>query len=433
MNSEQMDLVKRIFNISSGELKPVMASFLYFFFLMSSYFILRPVRDEMGIQAGVENLQWLFTGTFITMLLIVPVFGYLMNRFQRQKLIPGIYIFFCLNILIFYVLFSFFTVPFVSIIFFIWLSVFNLFVISIFWSFNADIFSSDQAKRLYGPIAAGGSSGAIFGPVVTSSLAGQIGVTNLLLISALLLGFATYFLKRLIAYASTGGEIKLVAPIKGSIWEGLKLMIRSPYLRQIGLFVLLYTCVSTFLYFEQAHIISEAFTVSEGRASYFGFRDLLVNSSTLLLQFFVTERILRKAGIIFCLILVPVVVSFGFLSLGISQSVVVLLIVQVLYRSLNFSIQRPSREVLFTKVSVQEKYNAKNFIDTALYRGGDALSGWLFAGLSALASLQAISFIAIPLAVTWALAGLRSGKLFNTMRINLDKKELQDVVTKKSA
>ncbi|MEQ9302679.1 MAG: hypothetical protein RJQ14_02085, partial [Marinoscillum sp.] len=183
----------------------------------------------------------------------------------------------------------------------------------------------------------------------------------------------------------------------------------------------------------QANIISEAFTVSEDRTSYFGFRDLLVNSSTLFLQFFITERILRKAGIIFSLILVPVVASFGFLSLGISQSIVVLLIVQVLYRSLNFSIQRPSREVLFTKVSVQEKYNAKNFIDTALYRGGDALSGWLFAGLSALASLQAISFLAIPLALVWVLTGLRSGRLFNSMTFNLDKNELQDVITKKSA
>ncbi len=432
MNRKQMDLVKKIFNISNKEVKPVMASFFYFFFLMSSYFILRPVRDEMGIQAGVENLQWLFTGTFITMLLIVPVFGYLMKQYQRQKLIPSIYIFFCVNILVFYVLFSFFTVPFVSIVFFIWLSVFNLFVISIFWSFNADIFSSDQAKRLYGPIAAGGSSGAIFGPIITSSLAGQIGVTNLLLISVLLLGLATYFLKRLIKHASTGGERKL-EPISGSIWEGLKLMIQSPYLIQIGLFVLLYTCVSTFLYFEQAHIVSEAFLVSEDRTSYFGFRDLLVNTSTLFLQFFITERILRKAGIIFCLILVPVVASFGFLSLGISHSVVVLLIVQVLYRSLNFSIQRPSREVLFTKVSVKEKYNAKNFIDTALYRGGDALSGWLFAGLSALASLQAISFLVIPLALVWALTGLRSGRLFNSMTFNLDKNELQDVITKKSA
>ncbi|WP_350206121.1 MFS transporter [Ekhidna sp.] len=428
-----MDLVKKVFNISNEEVKPVMASFFYFFFLMSSYFILRPVRDEMGIQAGVENMQWLFTGTFITMLLIVPVFGYLMKRYHRQKLIPGIYIFFCFNILVFYVLFSFFTVPFVSITFFIWLSVFNLFVISIFWSFNADIFSSDQAKRLYGPIAAGGSSGAIFGPIITSFLAGQIGVTNLLLISVLLLGLATYCLKQLIKHASIREERKLLAPIKGSIWEGLKLMIQSPYLKQIGLFVLLYTCISTFLYFEQAHIISVAFADSEDRTSYFGFRDLLVNSSTLFLQFFITERILRKAGIIFCLILVPIVALFGFLSLGISQSVVVLLIVQVLYRSLNFSIQRPSREVLFTKVSVQEKYNAKNFIDTALYRGGDALSGWLFAGLSALTSLQAISFLAIPLAVTWALAGLKSGRLFNSMTINLDKKELQDVITKKSA
>lgn len=411
-----------------------MASFLYFFSLMSSYFILRPVRDEMGIQAGINNMQWLFTGTFIAMLLIVPVFGYLMKKFSREKLIPGIYVFFSLNILAFYFLFTFFSAPLISAIFFVWLSVFNLFVISIFWSFNSEIFTADQAQRLYGPIAAGGSSGAIFGPIITSTLSAQIGVTNLLLISASFLILATVFLIRLMKYTQGQSERKIIAPIQGSVWEGLRLVVKSQYLRHIGLFILLYTSISTFLYFEQAHIVSEAFSASDDRTSYFGLRDLLVNASTLVLQFFVTERLLRKAGIIFCLMLVPLVASLGFLSLGANQSVMVLLIVQVLYRSLNFSVQRPSREVLFTKVSIQEKYNAKNFIDTALYRGGDAISGWLFAVIASLvSSLQVISFLVIPLSLTWAMTGFRLGKFFNARSINLDKNEKHDVITKKSA
>ncbi len=427
-------MIKRIFNIANEEWNLAVASFFYFFFMMSSYFILRPLRDEMGIRAGVENMQWLFTGTFGTMLLIVPIFGYMINKYPRQKLVPGIYIFFCLNILTFYFLFFYFDTPLISVVFFIWLSVFNLFVISIFWSFNSEIFTPEQAKRLYGPIAAGGSSGAIFGPIIITATVGHVGVTNLLLLSALFLLLATHFLVQLMKHSQSQSERKIIGPIRGSIWEGVKLVVRSGYLRNIGLFILLYTSVSTFLYFEQAHIISSAFEVSEERAAYFGFRDLLVNISTLFLQLFVTERLLRKVGIIFCLTLVPIIASLGFLSLGLNQSIMVLLAVQVLYRSFNFSVQRPSREILFTKVSVQEKYNAKNFIDTALYRGGDAISGWLFTMISSLvSSLQVISFIAIPLSLAWAVTGFRIGKFFSSRSINLDYYESNDVVTKKSA
>lgn len=434
MNFQVMVLIQRVFNISSGEWRQMFSSFLYFFFLMSGYFMLRPIRDEMGIKAGVDNMQWLFTGTFLVMVLIIPAFGFLMQRVPRYRLLPRIYLFFTGNIILFYFFFQWISSNFLSAAFFIWLSVFNLFVISIFWSFNADIFNSEQAKRLYGPIAAGGSSGAIFGPLMATLLVNFIGVLNLLLVSAGMLLVATYFLKELIRKSGRTNDNELKANTQTSIWQGLLLLWRSPFLKQIGLFILFYTSISTFLYFEQAHIISNAFTSSIDRTTYFGTRDLLVNSFTLLLQFFLAERIIRKVGITVALIVVPSIAILGFGALGIHQSVVVLLIIQILYRSLNFSIQRPAREMLFTRLTVHEKYNSKNFIDTVIYRGGDALSGWLFATLNAIiSSLQVISFLAIPIAMGWLWSALKIGKMFNSVSLKISKNENQTNITKKSA
>ncbi len=434
MNLRNMTLIQRAFNISKTEWRLVRSSFLYFFFLMSSYFILRPVRDEMGISAGVDNMQWLFTGTFIVMLFIIPVFGFLMKKVPRHQLLPKIYVFFIANILFFYLLFKITTSPVLAACFFIWLSVFNLFVISIFWSFNADLFDSEQAKRLYGPIAAGGSCGAICGPLIATYCVGLVGVNNLLLISAGLLLIATFFLIDLVKKSKKTQTDNLKTVSISSVWQGLLLLRRSPFLKQIGLFILLYTSVSTFLYFEQAHIISEAFTSSADRTFYFGTRDLLVNSLTLILQFFLTERFLRKAGIVIALMIVPFIAAAGFLSLGLHQGVITLLIVQVLYRSLNFSIQRPSRELLFTGLTVHEKYNSKNFIDTVIYRGGDAISGWLFTGLNTLiSSLHIISLFAVPIAAVWMLTGFRIGKMFNVITSKTNNHENPIIISKKSA
>ncbi len=432
-NSQPMHLIKKVFNITTGEWPLVANSFLYHLCLMSGYFILRPVRDEMGIRAGVENMQWLFTGTFVAMLLLVPVFAYLTGKVSRKRLIPLIYLFFALNILTFYFAFQFVASPFISAFFFIWLSVFNLFAISIFWSFNSDVFSTNQAKRLYGPIAAGGSSGAIIGPAIAALLVGRIGVNNLLLISAGFMLMATSFVLQLIKRGRSNEARPLDSAMSGSLLEGLKLIIQSALLKHISLFILLYTTLSTFLYFEQAHIISQAFSASGDRTSFFGFQDLAVNALTLFLQFFITEKVMRKFGIIFCLALVPVFTAISFFSLGISQTVYLLFGIQVLYRSLNFSIQRPAREVLFTSVSVEERYRSKNFIDTAVYRGGDAASGWLFAGLSAwVGSLQLLAFITTPLAAAWMAVGLKTGKLFKNKTSKFHEAN-ENIITKKSA
>ncbi len=409
-------------------------SFCYFFFLMSGYFIMRPVRDEMGIQAGVENMQWLFTGTFIAMLAIVPVFGLLIRKVRRDRLIPGIYLFFVLNILGFYLAFQQAEMKVVSVVFFIWLSVYNLFVISVFWSTNSDIFKTSQAKRLYGPIAAGGSTGAIVGPTLTTILVNLIGIADLLLISAAFLFVAALFSIGIFRNAASLGSTKISRPIGGSVWEGFTRMIRSPMLRQIGLFIILYTTISTFLYFEQAHIISEAYASSAQRTTYFGLRDLTVNIATLAVQFFLTHRLLNKYGVGICLMIVPVIAGIGFLFLGIFQSVAALFAFQVLYRSMNFSVQRPSRELLFTNVSVEERYKSKNFIDTALYRGGDAMSGWLFTGISTIVgSLQLVAFITIPIALLWAMTGKKIGRLFNHQKIVKHDRVYEEIIAKRSA
>ena len=407
-----MSWTKTIINILDEERKATWYSFFYFFFLMSSYFILRPVRDEMGIQAGVENMQWLFTGTFLIMLGIVPVFGYLVQRVPRNKLILGIYFFFTMNILAFYLAFSFLDTKAISIVFFIWLSVFNLFVISVFWSFNTDIFSIGQAKRLFGPIAAGGSLGAIFGPMITSTLVVRIGILNLLLVSAVFLLFSTIFIYLLLQERKDFQRVEFAKPIKGNLWSGLKLIRESPLLRLICIYIILFTTVSTFLYFQQGHIVSNSIASSENRTSYFGLRDLLVNSFTLIIQFFLTEKIIKKWGLVVCLTALPIIACVGFFLLGTSPTIYVLLGFQIAYRSLNFSLQRPAREILFTLVGSEARYKSKNFIDTTVYRGGDAVSGWLFAGLSLLiASIPLISFLAIPIAIVWMLSGVKIGKL----------------------
>ena len=317
-------------------------------------------------------------------------------------------------------------------LFFIWLSVFNLFAISLFWSLSSDLFSTEQAKRFYGPIAAGGSLGAIAGPIITTTIISKIGIQNLLLVSSAFLTMATWMVYKLIS--NYGKNKKIVRSwIGGRTLDGFISIWKSPLLKQIAIYLLLYTSVSTFLYFEQAHIISSTFDSGLDRTRYFATRDLLVNGITLLIQFLLLESIIKKWGIIFSLTLVPIFTMIGFILIGINQSYQVLLAVQVIYRSLNHSIQRPSREILFTPMSRLERYRSKNLIDTAIYRGGDALSGWFFSALTSLiGSMQLISLVVIPIALFWMISGQRAAGIFNLMTSKLHKDEKQ-IFAKRSA
>ena len=412
--------LRRLSNLHRGEGPAVFWSFAYFFSLLSSYYMLRPIRDEMGISAGLENMHWLFTGTFIAMLLVVPVFGWLTSRYKRQQFLPYIYLFFIANILLFYVLFeSEPAVAHIAPVFFIWLSVFNLFVVSVFWSFMTDLFANEQAKRVFGLIAAGGTLGAIAGPLFTATLVQQIGMGRMLLVSAGLLALAVICIGRLIRWQETAGPTggldkagmqAIERPLDGGILDGVRLVFRSPYLIGICALILLYATLSTFLYFQQAQIIKDAFADSETRTAVFAGIDLAVNALTLFLQIFVTGRLVKWLGLGMTLALIPLLLSTGFLALALLPILPVLVTVQVFRRAGNYAIMRPAREMLYVVLSREEKYKAKNLIDTVIYRGGDAASSWVYAAMRGLGlGLSTIAWIAVPLSLLWAWIALQLG------------------------
>lgn len=386
-------------------------SFAYFFCLLCGYYVLRPVRDEMGIQAGVGNLPWLFTATFLVMLAAVPLFGWVSSRFPRRQFLPYVYVFFVLCLLLFYVLFKRGVELEVSTkAFFVWVSVFNLFVVSVFWSFMADVYDTGQARRLYGLIAAGGSLGAIAGPLLTTTLALHLGPVNLLLVAGGFLSGAIYCIRRLADWAEHAGRgepslgDKLVG---GGLFDGVKLVGRSPYLLAICAYVVLYSMLSTFLYFQQQQLVKAAVVTPEERTALFAAMDLAVNTLTLALQVFAFSRFLKWFGVAGGLVLVPLLSIAGFLALGFASTLTVLIVFGVLRRASEFAISKPARETLFNALSPDEKYKAKNFMDTAVYRAGDMTSGWAFSGLQAVGfTLGGIALVSAPLAALWAGIGL---------------------------
>ena len=421
-----MKWLERLVNVESHEIGALFWAFTYFFSLLCSYYIIRPIRDEMGIAAGVENLQWLFTGTFLVMTAIVPVFGWVTSRFPRRQFLPYVYYFFIMNMLFFFIMFkSNVTHAYVARTFYIWVSVFNLFVVSIFWSFMADIFTDEQAKRLFAFIAAGGTTGALTGPLLTTTLVGTLGPTNLLLLSAGLLGCAVLCIKQLGGWrvrqmpsipvesndTPKTPTVEEEQGLQSGIWAGIQLLARSPYLMGICVLVLLYTTLSTFLYFQQAQIIRDSFRDSATRTAVFAGIDLSVNVLTILVQVFLTARMVKGMGISWTLSTIPLVLAGGFLCLGLAPILMVIVILQVVRRAGNYAIMRPAREMLFVVVSRDEKYKTKNFIDTAVYRGGDVASAWIYTGLKGLGwSLAAIALIAVPVAGIWGWVAFRLGK-----------------------
>ncbi len=417
------DRLSRLLKLEPGEAVAVAWSFAYFFLLLASYYILRPLRDEMGIAGGIDTLPWVFTGTFVAMLAAVPLFGMITARMPRRRFLPLVYGFFILNLLLFY---GGFQVEAwreaAARAFFIWVSVFNLFVVSVFWSFMVDLFTSRQGKRLFGLIATGGTAGAIAGPLLTALLAAPLGPVNLLPVSALLLAGAVlciHALGRWSAQHPTATTEKSDNALGGSVFAGLTLIGRSPYLLGIALFLLLFTLLSTFLYFEQAQIVSQSFAGAGERTRFFALLDLAVNSLTVLTQLLVTSRLLTRLGVAGTLMLVPLLSGLGFALLAITPALGVLAGFQILRRAGDYSLTRPARELLFTVVDRESKYKAKNALDTLVYRGGDALAGWLVTGLKSLgAGVTAMAWMAVPVALCWAWLAWRLGRHQATLSQN---------------
>ncbi len=421
-----MSFLNRIVAVEKDEVGPMLWAALYYFLLLAAYFVIRPIRDEMGVEGGVRNLSWLFLGTLVGMLLVHPLFTALVSRLPRRLFIPLAYTFFAINLVLFWYAFQVLSGTsgiWAGRIFFIWTSVFNLFVVSIFWSLMSDLFRPEQAKRLFGFVAIGGTVGAVVGSSVTAFLADRITPTNLLLVSAAVLGLAMVVAHRLMRTAprSEDDASPLVAneadqPVGGGILDGIRTALSSPYLLGIVGYMLLYTITATFLYFQQAEIVETSFSERAARTVFFARVDLVVNSLTAVIQIFLTGRIVRRIGIALSLAFLPLVCIFGFIAVGIAPTLMTIAVVQVLRRTGNYAVSRPCREMLYTVLPREAKYKAKNFIDTFVYRLGDQTGAWSYDGLVYLGfGAAAISMVAVPLAAVWLVIGLWLGRRQNDM------------------
>ena len=413
-------LLRRVINVRSEEVPALLWCWLYIFAVLSSYYIMRPIRDEMGIAGGVNNLPWLFTGTLIGMLAVNVPFAWLVKTLPRSRFIPLTYRFFALNIVLFALALHFADQEqtiWIGRAFFIWVSIYNLFVVSIFWQLNVDLFSPEQGKRLFGFIAAGATIGAIVGAAVTASLARYVSPMILLLGAAVLLELAVFAVKRLSRLSPTLHRQPATAaaaeerPIGGGILSGITRAFGSRYLINVSLFLLLFAITSTVLYFQQAGIVSRSFTDRGAQTAFFATVDLLVNILTLAIQLFLTGRIVLWLGVALALAFLPALTILGFGALAAAPTLGAIAAFQVLRRAGDYAIARPTREVLFTVVPREDRYKAKGFIDTFVYRLGDQVGAWGVAGFRALgAGAAELALIAIPIAFLWLLNALWLGR-----------------------
>jgi len=416
-------LLVRLIDVRPAELRALGWAWLYIFSVLFSYYILRPIRDEMGVAGGVENLQWLFTGTLLCMIAVNPPFAALVGRLPRVQFIALTYRFFLANLLLFAALLQVATAEqniWVGRVFFIWASVFNLFVVSVFWALMVDVFDAEQGKRLFGFIAAGATLGGIVGVTVTATLAKQVPPAYLLLASALLLEAAVFCVRRLSRMSDRLHRRPALrseeSAIGGSAFAGFKHALGSPYLINVCLYILLFTVTSTFVYFQQAEIVRQSFTDRGMRTAFFARVDLWVNILTLSVQLFLTSRVLRWFGVALTLAALPLISMIGFATLALAPTIAVLVVYQVIRRAGNFAFARPAREVLYTVVPREDKYKAKSFIDTAVYRMGDQLGAWSYAGLGLLGlAMSGIAIVAVPLSLAWLINGLWLGRKQNAL------------------
>jgi len=407
----------RFFDVRPHEVAVVAWCWLDIFCILGSYYIMRPIRDQAGVAGGVQNLQWLFTGTLVVMLLLNIPFAYLVRRLPRHRFIAITYHFFAGNILLFAALFQAADgaqAVWVGRGFFIWVSAFNLFVISMFWQLNVDVFSPEQGKRLFGLIAAGATLGAIVGSAVTASLARHVPPMVLLLGAAALLEVAVFSAGRLSRLAATlerrpvaGAE----APIGGGVLAGITHVVRSPYLLNVGVFLLLFSITSTFLYFQQAAIVGAAFRDRAAQTAFFATIDLLVNVLTLVVQLFLTARIVVLLGVALTLGVLPALTIVGFGAVALVPTVLAVAAFQVVRRAADYAVARPARELLYTVASREDRYKAKSLIDTVVYRTGDQVGAWSATLLRAVGlGAPQVSFAAIPLAALWLVNALWLGR-----------------------
>ena len=413
-------LLRRLVVLQPGEGPALLASFATLLCMFASYTILRPVRDALGITSGLEKIPYLFWGVFIVMLVLQPLYGWLTSRFPRAVFLPWVYGFFIANLLGFYVWFRLGADrTWIARTYFVWVSVFNLFVVAAFWSLMADLFTREQAGRVFGFIWAGASTGGLIGPFVAHELAVPLGAVNLLPISAALLAVSLVLMIAVIRLQRTQAAAVRVeeppqadAALGGSLWAAFGQVVRSPYLLGIALFVLLMTWVSTFLYLEQQAFVAKAFATADERTRFFGGIDFWVQAASLLMQLLFFGRLFKWVGLRAMLVSVPVIMTAGYALVALAPGFLVLVVVYAVRRVGDYALTRPCRDALFTVVSREEKYKAKSLIDTFVYRGGDALSGSLYKELTGSfgAGPAAIGWLGAAISALWSVLALALGK-----------------------
>ncbi len=441
---------QKIVDVRPDELGALGLAFVFNFLVLGSYYVLRPIRDDIGAAGGVEKLPWLYLGTLTGMLIANALFSAIVARMSRRRFIPIAYRFFILNLILFYFLMRTGSAGgqvWIGRVFFVWVSVFNLFVVTVFWAFMTDVFNSEQGKRLFAFISVGGTLGAIIGASLTASLVKSIGSINLLFITAIMLELAAQCVRffparpgehssrghpeqsegppdpeqarrdgRSLASARDDGISAAENPIGGNLWAGITHVARSPYLLGICGFMLLYSITSTLIYFQQADITGSYFHDRAARTAFFARIDLAVNAITIVVQIFLTGRLLKWFGVALTLAVLPLLNIFGFLAMGFAPVLALLALFQVLRRAGNFAVTRPTREVLFTVLRREDKYKAKSFIDTFVYRAGDQIGAWSYPLLTWFGlGLTGISFVAAPLAAIWCALSLWLGRKQQTM------------------
>ncbi len=411
---------ERVLGLERRELRAVAWSFAYFFCVLSSYYMLRPVREAMGVESGATTVPWLFSSTFVVMLFASPVFGWVASRYARRTFLPWVYAFFAANILFFYLVFSYAAATGAEIVwigraFFVWISVFNLFVVSVFWSFMADIYTKEQGRRLFGVISAGGSMGALAGPLLTSQLVLPFGFANLLPLSALLLLLSIVCIRRLRDWAEREQPQEIIEtavapkPLGGSAFAGITHVLGSSYLLAISLLSVIASLLGTALYMFVNELVATSIAGVDERTRFFSLVDATTGVLALLLQLFAVRHAVRWLGLGVTLALLPLISLIGFTLLAFAPTLVLIAVLQVVRRSVGFGFAKPANDMLYSVVTLEEKYKAKNFIDTAVYRGGDLIGTWSVRAIWGF-GISGIALIMLPFALLWVFIALWLGR-----------------------
>lgn len=389
---------------------------MFHFVILAGYYVIRPIRDEIGADRGVENLPWMYTGTLVGMLIANGLYAAIVARMSRRQFLPIAYRFAISNLVVFFLLMRVLspgqTRTLLAPIFFVWVSVFNLFATTMFWSFMADLFTPEQGKRLFGFIAVGGSLGGILGGFVTSSLVGKLSTGVFLLISAAMIEIAAQCVRFFpTEFRRDKDDAAAERPIGGHFWEGASHIFRSRYLFALVLFIMIYTLTNTWAYFQQADLTQHQLTNRAARTSFLANIDIAVNTITVVIQLFLTGRLLKWLGVGITLVLMPALSGLGFLAIGFAPVLAVLATFQVIRRAAGFALLRPAREILFTVLRREDKYKAKSLIDTFGYRLGDQVGAWSYKGLHDVGfDISKTSFLAVPLIAFWCGLTLWLGK-----------------------